>query len=664
MLYFYMLVSNNSLLNILLPNDNKVLKDVLKEADSKTLDQMIKNKSVNVNDVLKSLFEDLKTGTKSNATIENILKNSTIFKELGSFSKSISSMIENIDKDVNLQKFKPLLENFLKNIKDLDANNLKEQLNKSGVFLESKIAQSANQNNTLNTSVKNLLNEIQNLIKNIDTPQSKQINELINKVLQNPNSSETITNLKTLTSSLQNLNTNLNTPQTQNLSNLTNQLKSIISDATLIESKIQNNPINTTSNVNPNLKEQINIQTKELLTQIKSEIIQNPSLQNKNILSLIDNLLKSNDLFSKDTKLIEPKVLLNNLINSSEIKTLSSTNPNISNTVLNLKNIVENITTLESKTLNMQNITNDKNSLLNNLKENLTALKSELLNIKTIDTTNINQIISKLDNLQTLFTKVEIPNATLLQNLQNTNLSTFSNTFSTNLNTLLLSLKENIVNLTPNQENLNLQNSVLKTIDKIETIIKDSIVNPNILKNESANVSNDMKSILLQMQDELSSKTDTKSLDVLKQVDRLLTQIDYQQLTSLTSNSNYVYLPFFWDMLENGTIDIKKTQEDKFYCQINLTLKDFGKVDLMLGLYDKNKLDLTIYAQREHFKIALRDNLQKLKQSLNNVDLIPVNIKLLDMQEEINEQDKPTQVYKNNNNPYNQNFDLGLDIRA
>jgi len=664
MLYFYMLVSNNSLLNILLPNDNKVLKDVLKEADSKTLDQMIKNKSVNVNDVLKSLFEDLKTGTKSNATIENILKNSTIFKELGSFSKSISSMIENIDKDVNLQKFKPLLENFLKNIKDLDANNLKEQLNKSGVFLESKIAQSANQNNTLNTSVKNLLNEIQNLIKNIDTPQSKQINELINKVLQNPNSSETITNLKTLTSSLQNLNTNLNTPQTQNLSNLTNQLKSIISDATLIESKIQNNPINTTSNVNPNLKEQINIQTKELLTQIKSEIIQNPSLQNKNILSLIDNLLKSNDLFSKDTKLIEPKVLLNNLINSSEIKTLSSTNPNISNTVLNLKNIVENITTLESKTLNMQNITNDKNSLLNNLKENLTALKSELLNIKTIDTTNINQIISKLDNLQTLFTKVEIPNATLLQNLQNTNLSTFSNTFSTNLNTLLLSLKENIVNLTPNQENLNLQNSVLKTIDKIETIIKDSIVNPNILKNESANVSNDMKSILLQMQDELSSKTDTKSLDVLKQVDRLLTQIDYQQLTSLTSNSNYVYLPFFWDMLENGTIDMKKTQEDKFYCQINLTLKDFGKVDLMLGLYDKNKLDLTIYAQREHFKIALRDNLQKLKQSLNNVDLIPVNIKLLDMQEEINEQDKPTQVYKNNNNPYNQNFDLGLDIRA
>ena len=36
MLYFEMLVSNNNLLNILLPNDNKILKEVLlKEADSK-----------------------------------------------------------------------------------------------------------------------------------------------------------------------------------------------------------------------------------------------------------------------------------------------------------------------------------------------------------------------------------------------------------------------------------------------------------------------------------------------------------------------------------------------------------------------------------------------------------------------------------------------------
>ena len=46
-----MIVSNNTLLNILLPNDNKVLKEVLKEADSKSLEQMMKNNSTSINDV-------------------------------------------------------------------------------------------------------------------------------------------------------------------------------------------------------------------------------------------------------------------------------------------------------------------------------------------------------------------------------------------------------------------------------------------------------------------------------------------------------------------------------------------------------------------------------------------------------------------------------------
>ncbi len=114
-------------------------------------------------------------------------------------------------------------------------------------------------------------------------------------------------------------------------------------------------------------------------------------------------------------------------------------------------------------------------------------------------------------------------------------------------------------------------------------------------------------------------------------------------------------------MLEDGTVNMKKTEEEKFFCQINLTLKDFGKVDLMLGLYDKNKLDLTIYAQREHFKTAIRENIQKLKIALNSVDLIPVNIKLLDMKDE-KEKETPSQVYLNNS--YNQTINSGIDIRA
>ena len=539
-----MFVSNNNLLNILLPNDNKVLKEALKEADSKTLEQLAKNSTGSVGDVLKDLFENLKTGTKSNTNIESILKNSTVFKEMGNFPDSLSTILENLtseEKNPTLEKFKPQLENFLKNIKDLDANTLKTQLQNSGVFLESKMTQ------TPNAKIENILNQVQNLIKDLNTPQAKQVNELISKLIQSPNSNDFTTNLKTLTNSLEKLNNSIQSPQTQNISTSLNQLKNILNEASLTESKISNNAV-----INTNTKENINLQTKELLTQIKNEIVQNPVLQtNKSIMPILENLLKMDNLFAKNEGLINQPIL--------------------------------------------------------------------------------------------------------------SNISTFTSNFSSNITPLLTNLKDTLENLEPN--NTHLQNQISKFIEKIEDIIKE-LSNPATHKNQTQNLDEDMKSILLKMQDELASKTDVKSQELSKQVDKLLTQIDYQQLLSLSSNSNSVYIPFLWDMLEDGNISMKKADEDKFYCQINLTLKDFGKVDLMLALYDKNKLDLTVYAQREHFKTAIRDNMQQLKIALNSVDLIPVNVKLLDLKEENKSEDKPTQAYINNSYNQNINSTSKIDIRA
>ncbi|MBP7227294.1 MAG: flagellar hook-length control protein FliK, partial [Aliarcobacter sp.] len=588
-------ISSNNLLNILIPNDNKVLKEALKEADSKTLEQMVKNNSGSVNDVLKNLFENLKNGTKSNASIENMLKNTSALKDLGNVSTNLSNLLESVSKDESLQKFKPILESFLKNIKDMDANTLKEQLKNSGVFLESKLA------TTPNAKLENILTQIQNLVKEINTPQAKQVGELLTKLLQTPQNQANSTNadftnnLKSLTTALQNLNTSLTPSQTQNLSTLTNQLKTLVNTGTLVESKIENSvPLDrsvqssTQRNIQPNtqapiqnlkdtlsslqnlqskdiltaqikenpntllqniqIKDSINVQTKDLLLQIKADILQNPTLQNRNILPMIDNLLKMPDLFTK----------------AENLQNLTSTN----------------------------------------------------------------------------------------------NLSTFSNNFMSNLSPLLTTLKENLELLNPS--NSNLQNHLTKLVDKVEHLIQDLVNNP---KGE-VKVAEDMKTVLLKMQDELATKTDVKSQDLAKQVDKLLTQIDYHQLASLTSNANNVYLPFLWEMLEDGNISMKKTEEEKFYCQINLTLKDFGKVDLMLALYDKNKLDLTIYAQREHFKIALRDNMQQLKVALNSVDLIPVNIKLLDLKEEKGIVEEPVKIYANNG--YNDNFNSSskIDIRV
>ena len=565
-----MLISNGSALNILLANNNRVLNDALKEADNKTLNNLLKQDSSNsssstntaASSILKEVLNSIKDGTKSNSTLENILKNSTAFKDLGNLSSNLSSLLESIKDDESLQKFKPLLENFLKNIKDVTADNLKEQIKNSGIFLENKLSSNPN------VKLENLLQNISNLIKTIDTPEAKNSSQIIDNILKNIpkdgslKSSELVNNLKTLVNSLQNLSNSLNPNQTQTLNNLANELKNFIQNGVMIESKTENlvpktqtqTPQTEDVNIeNTQIKNLINNQVKELLTQIKQDLTQNQNIiQNKNILPLIDKLISLPDLFSKSEA--------------------------------------------------------------------------------------------------------------ILNSVQNTNISNFSNNFATNLNPLLTALKESLQAINP--KNIEIQNQINSLIKKVENIIQEYTNNNLDNPKDNQKLDNDFKSILLKMQDEVAQKTDIKSQDSLKTINNLLTQIDMQQLTSLVSNSNFVYIPFFWEMLEDGTVEIKQKEEDKFFCQIKLTLKDFGKIDLMLSMYDENKLDMTIYAQREHFKVTLRDNLQKLKLALNEANIIPMHIKLLDMKEESETQEqKPTNVYQNN---YNNDFITSsrIDIKA
>ena len=567
-----MLISNGSALNILLANNNRVLNDALKEADNKTLNNLLKQDSSNsssstntaASSILKEVLNSIKDGTKSNSSLENILKNSTAFKDLGNLSSNLSSLLESIKDDESLQKFKPLLENFLKNIKDVTADNLKEQIKNSGIFLENKLSSNPN------AKLENLLQNISNLLKTIDTPEAKNSSQIIDNILKNIpkdgslKGSELVNNLKTLVNSLQNLSNSLNPNQTQTLNNLANELKNFIQNGVMIESKTENLVPKTLTqtqtledeninSANNNIKSLINNQVKELLTQIKQDLTQNQNIiQNKNILTLIDKLISLPDLFSKSEA--------------------------------------------------------------------------------------------------------------ILNSVQNTNISNFSNNFATNLNPLLTALKESLQAINP--KNIEIQNQINSLIKKVENIIQEYTNNNLDNPKDNQKLDNDFKSILLKMQDEVAQKTDIKSQDSLKTINNLLTQIDMQQLTSLVSNSNFVYIPFFWEMLEDGTVEIKEKEEDKFFCQIKLTLKDFGKIDLMLSMYDENKLDMTIYAQREHFKVTLRDNLQKLKLALNEANIIPMNVKLLDMKEESETQEqKPTNVYQNN---YNNDFITSsrIDIKA
>lgn len=316
---------------------------------------------------------------------------------------------------------------------------------------------------------------------------------------------------------------------------------------------------------------------------------------------------------------------------------------------------------LISNQSNLNILLSNNQALLNKILDS--SLDSELKSLLT----NQNSGADVLKIIKELFLALKdgSKSATNLENLlKNLNFSKELGTLSSNISTLLQNLQsdESLSNLKTPLENF------LKNFQNIDDLnLKEQIKNSGVflenklLNSSKYNFDDDFKANLLKLQEALTTKSDAKSIENLKIVNNLLAQVELNQLGSLASNSNFVFIPFFWDMLEDGFIQMKQKEEEKFFCQINLNLKDFGKVDLMLFLYDKNKLDLTIYAQREHFKVAIKENLQTLKKALNSVDLIAVNVKLLDMKDDKKE-DKLEQKYQNF---YEQNiFSNRIDIKA
>ena len=186
-------IANNSLINILLPNNNNLLKEALKNSDNKELQNLLQNKNLSTQEILKNIFEQLKNPDKSNQSLLNFLKNSNFLKDLGSFSSNINDLLNNLKSNENLKSFAPALENFSKNIKDMDANNIEKNIKNSGTFLESKLANFTNQDsksllNDLKTIMLKLQDEIQK--NQTESKQNTELSKLVDKVLTQVESSQ------------------------------------------------------------------------------------------------------------------------------------------------------------------------------------------------------------------------------------------------------------------------------------------------------------------------------------------------------------------------------------------------------------------------------------------------------------------------------------------
>jgi len=163
--------------------------------------------------------------------------------------------------------------------------------------------------------------------------------------------------------------------------------------------------------------------------------------------------------------------------------------------------------------------------------------------------------------------------------------------------------------------------------EKLKSFTKPDI--PNKILNE--NIANDAKANLLRLSEEIKQNPQLQNTDIEKLVDKLTLQIDYFQLYSHLNNSSSIYFPFVWDQLEDGGFSIKKGKKDKFYCEINLNLKDYGELKLMLTLYNKNQINLHAYSQSDVLKSGMKEDLELLHSTFKEANLILREIRFFDI---------------------------------
>ena len=377
--------------------------------------------------------------------------------------------------------------------------------------------------------------------------------------------------------------------------------------------------------------------------------------------SLVSELKSSSDVtpktavlekFLKNIATLDPQTLKSQIADSGvfmESKFASALQklPDLTQTLETLKAALSKVPLNEAKTL-QTHIT----ALLAQAPLNQESAVQLTDTIKKISDSHQN-FLSKSDPLYSkevasLAQKLEQLNA--LQEIKTTLSQIYSTLLTSNTpdtNPLLDSIENLLKNLSTSTDEdlkaftLQLKNAVHNgentTLEITHMVAKlGEFTNPKELVLETflkESLSNDLKSNLLALSEELQHSADPAASKVLEQVDKLLVQIDYHQLISHLSSSNSIYFPFAWDQLEEGSLAFKKTPDKKFYCEINLKLKEYGELDLMMALYEGNQIEIQAHTEKGELKTLIHENLATLRSQLIDAGLTPRSLRILERKE-------------------------------
>lgn len=643
--------------------DKTNLKDNPKEALAQALKQNLGlSKDASSEEILAKFVQN-ETGTKLKELVNKLLdqinaqKNpdSPVLKQgknlnlAPNFANELKILITELAKSDTFTQVLDRLNQILKPASEIKNNNLAPLFKNSGVFLEAKLKDALNEE-LLPKSFHSLLSTIKGLSSE---KLSVQIAQLANT---NLSPKDTLKELKNIINSSKNENKQiLNQSSFKALLNLSSKLENF-------KNYISKNPSHAQEKITPIankiLKELNSIKNDffKALNKPENLMIKDPNIlkQTATAFEKLENTLK-NILGNQASKIQDKENILENLLSNKENIKEEKLNHNTKNqdeekyikvskeetladdAKTNIKQDVKNEENLPKKEVNA-NLDSSTKTHEENIKENpkfyeaKTESKTSInTNTNTNNTQNLNnsQNIQSNNNqtMQNIFKNQEFIKQNIVKNLafnvENLDLEQVQD-LSKNLSNLSRRLNESLKELEPYTQNAKLNQAELKNLEhKLNLSIKDLVqIKPKTEQDIAESLHHDVKSTLLQISN-LAKNEGNEA--VYNQANRLLAQIEINQLMSLANDSINTYLPFSWDDLNDSKIMFRRGKKDKFFAQIKLEFAKLGDLEILISLNNEKYIDINIMAENIEFRKTIYENAHELKRNINKAGLLSAN---------------------------------------
>ncbi|ELT9982425.1 MULTISPECIES: flagellar hook-length control protein FliK [Campylobacter] len=669
--------------------DKTNLKDNPKEALAQALKQNLGlSKDASSEEILAKFVQN-ETGTKLKELVNKLLdqinaqKNpdSPVLKQgknlnlAPNFANELKTLSTELAKSDTFTQVLDRLNQILKPASEIKNNNLAPLFKNSGVFLEAKLKDALNEE-LLPKSFHSLLSTIKGLSSE---KLSIQIAQLANA---NLNPKETLKELKNIINSSKNENKQiLNQSSFKALLNLSSKLENF-------KNYISKNPSHAQEKITPMankiLKELNSIKNDffKALNKPENLMIKDPNIlkQTATAFKKLENTLK-NILGNQASKIQDKENILENLLSNKENIKEEKLNHNTKNQdeekhikaskeenltddtkqdskldsdiktheedTQDTKNDIQNNETennpdndIKNSTPNQEKIKDEKQEKSKeNIKENPKFYETKTENKTSINTNNPNtnnmQNLNNSQNIQSnnnqtmqnIFKNQEFIKQNIVKNLafnvENLDLEQVQD-LSKNLSNLSRRLNESLKELEPYTQNAKLNQAELKNLEhKLNLSIKDlAQIKPKTEQDIAESLHHDVKSTLLQISN-LAKNEGNEA--VYNQANRLLAQIEINQLMSLANDSINTYLPFSWDDLNDSKIMFRRGKKDKFFAQIKLEFAKLGDLEILISLNNEKYIDINIMAENIEFRKTIYENAHELKRNINKAGLLSAN---------------------------------------